>query len=143
MGDRSDDGWTEGGCLCGAIRYRIDGPIAAGCHCHCSLCRRSTGAVVVTWITVRRETFRLLKGTPRRYRSSPKAERSFCGDCGTPLTFQRLDLVGEIDITVASLDAPEHHAPDRHIFAANRVPWLRLDEHLCAYAEEGPPEPAG
>lgn len=138
MADLPDNGATEGGCLCGAIRYRIDGPIAAGCHCHCSLCRRSTGAVVVTWITVRREAFHLLKGAPRLYRSSPRAKRGFCGDCGTQLTFERLDDAGNIDVTVASLDAPECQPPDHHIFAADRVSWLRLDEHLIAYAEEAP-----
>lgn len=133
---------VEGGCLCGAVRYRIDGPIAPGEHCHCSLCRRSTGAVAVTWITVRCDAFRLLRGSPRIYRSSAAVERSFCGDCGAQLTFRRDTEPATIDVTVATLDVPERHPPDRHIFHADRVAWLRLDEHLIAYPAEAPPESA-
>jgi len=130
----------EGGCLCGAVRYRIEGPIAPGVHCHCSLCRRSTGATVVTWITVARTAFRLLCGSPQVYRSSAVAERSFCGRCGTQLTFRHDEAPEAIDVTVASLDAPGRHPPDHHIFAADRLPWLRLDEQLIAYQGETPPQ---
>ena len=136
----ADTGHSEGGCLCGATRYRIEAPIAPGAHCHCSLCRRSTGAPVVTWLTVARAAFRFERGSPRIYRSSAAAERGFCGRCGTQLIF-RLDAEPEmIDVTVASLDAPDRHPPDRHIFAADRLSWLRLDEHLVAYDGETPPD---
>jgi Uncharacterized conserved protein len=129
---------VEGGCLCGTIRYRIDGPIAPGAHCHCSMCRRSTGAVVVTWISVRRHAFHLLRGSLRLHRSSVAAERGFCGTCGAHITFSHRDTPDVVDVTVATLDEPGAHPPDRHIFSPDRISWLNLDAHLVAYPGDTP-----
>ncbi|MFO1126979.1 MAG: GFA family protein [Rhodospirillales bacterium] len=138
-GDRA----IEGGCLCGAIRYRISGPTTAAVHCHCSMCRRSTGAVVATWITVAATDFHLLRGTPKVYVSSPKGERRFCDRCGAQLIWASPLGTDTLDVTVGTLDHPEHHAADRHIFIDDRVPWLKLDEGLDAYPGEGPPPSGG
>jgi hypothetical protein len=129
---------AEGGCLCGSVRYRIIGPIAPGAHCHCSMCRRSTGGMVVTWVTVPLAAFTITAGAPRRFRSSPGAERSFCGQCGAQLTFRTEAAPTLIDITVATLDDPASHPPDRHIFSLDRVPWLHLDPALTDYPEDTP-----
>src|SRR6185436_19306041 len=90
-----------GGCFCGAVRYRIRGAIEV-VHCHCSICRRTSGAPVVTWATVASDGFELTRGEPAELRATSKARRTFCSRCGTPLTFQ-LDAKAEsIDVTVAS-----------------------------------------
>jgi hypothetical protein len=119
-----------GGCLCGAVRYRVSGAPVYVTHCHCSMCRRAVGAVVVTWATVRNQDFAFTKGEPARFRSSPAAERGFCPTCGTSLTFRHDDYPAEIDITVASLDNPEAVPPRDHIWTRSKVSWLRLDDHL-------------
>ena len=144
---RTDDGKggdvIEGGGLCGAIRYRIDGRAAPGVHCHCSMCRRSTGAVVVTWITVAAKDFRFVRGRPRTYVSSSRGERRFCERCGAQLAWSSSSTTDTLDVTVGTLDHPERHPADHHIFAGDRVQWLRLDEELAAYAGEAPPSPRG
>lgn len=122
--------YHEGGCLCGRLRYRIGGPIESVTHCHCTMCRRAHAAVAVTWITLPAERFTFTAGTPRVYHSSPQAKRAFCGDCGSQITFWSKRVPGEIDVSLATLDHPDHHAADRHTFAASRLPWLHLDEHL-------------
>ena len=120
-----------GGCLCGAVRYRITGPVRDdAAHCHCSLCRRASGAIAVTWCTVAPTDFVWTEGAPSLYRSSEKGERRFCGTCGTPLTFFHADHPDDLDITIASLDRPEAMPPVRHIWTASRLPWLTLDPHL-------------
>lgn len=123
----------EGGCLCGAIRTRITGPIESVVHCHCRLCQRANGAAVVTWVTVPEKRFTLTKGTLARYPSSDHGERGFCGACGTQITFSTSRDPGSIDITLGSLDHPERHPADRHIWTESRLPWLHLDAHLPAW----------
>ncbi|MFQ5775190.1 MAG: GFA family protein [Kiloniellaceae bacterium] len=135
---RADDEAHEGGCLCGAVRYRIDGPIDSVVHCHCSMCRRASGAPVVTWLTVAADRFALTKGEPVRFKSSDHGERGFCPTCGAQITFVTRHRPQEVDVTVGSLDHPEAHPAERHIWTSSRLPWLRLDEELPAYAGFSP-----
>lgn len=130
----------EGGCLCGALRYRIAGPIDWVAHCHCSMCRRTSGAVVVTWLTVPATRFTFIRGAPARYRSSDHAERTFCPGCGTQLTFVSSRFPESVDVTVGTLDDPDRTPADHQIWTENRVSWLHLDEDLPAFPQETPPD---
>ena len=101
----------EGGCACGAVRYRLEAePYDAG-YCHCVTCRRSTGAPVVAYATVPLEAFVVIAGAPRKRRSTDFGERQFCGDCGTQLTMHVDHQPDTIDFTIPSLDAPDAVAP--------------------------------
>jgi len=122
----------EGGCLCGALRYRIAGPLEPSIHCHCRLCQRSTGAPVVTWVSFPAARFAMTRGTPAEYASSSHGRRLFCATCGTQIAFRSRLRPDDIDVTVASLDHPEQHPPGSHIWTESRLPWLRLDEDLPA-----------
>jgi hypothetical protein len=123
----------EGGCLCGAVRYRVDGPIDSVGHCHCNSCRRSAGAAFVTWFTVERARLAWTSGKPKQFNSSPGVRREFCGACGTELVYSSEQAPETIDITLGSLDCADDHPADRHIWTTDKLPWLRLDEHLPAY----------
>ena len=123
----------EGGCLCGAIRYRVDGPIESVGHCHCNSCRRSSGAAFVTWFTVERERLAWITDRAAQYSSSPGVTREFCGACGTELAYSSEQAAKTIDITIGSLDCAADHPADRHIWTADKLEWLRLDEHLPAW----------
>jgi len=120
----------EGGCLCGDVRYRVQGPPISAPYCHCSMCRRAAGAPVVAWGTFATKGFTFTRGKPARYASSPLATRQFCGRCGSPLIFQYNDRPDELDVTLATLDAPERLAPDAHLYEADRIPWLVLGDAL-------------
>ena len=133
----------EGGCLCGAIRYRIDGPIESVGHCHCGMCRRASGALVLTWFTVAPARFTLTKGELARRLSSAHGERSFCRDCGAQIGFRSTRQPDEIDVTLGTLDHPERHPADRHVFVSDRLAWLHLDENLPAHPAGTPSEGAG
>ena len=132
----------EGGCLCGAVRFRIGAaPIDAG-YCHCRMCQRSAGAPVVAWLTMASEGFAWTKGAPAVYRSSPEAERLFCPTCGTPMVF-RADAEPDLhDVTLASLDEPEMVRPDHHGWTASRIAWFDTQDDLPRHPGGGP-EPAG
>lgn len=122
---------TEGGCLCGAVRFRIDLPAKWCAHCHCSMCRRAHGAAFVTWVGSEIGRFRLLSGEKelRRYQSSARATRSFCGRCGTMLFFESDRWPGEIHVTLAHLDSAEGLVPQAHAYWSSRVTWADFSSH--------------
>lgn len=126
----------QGCCHCGALRYQFEGPLADIAHCHCSVCRRTTGGIVTTWITVPLTRFRWLTGTPREYASSASCTRSFCPTCGAHLTLFTTLSPSSLDITIATLDHPELATADRHIWVQSRLPWLQLDPHLPQEQQE-------
>ena len=74
---------VRGACLCGAVQFEVTLPTLGCCHCHCSICRRFSGAGYATFFQVGRERFRLLAGgetysatVPRRGRSECSARRA-------------------------------------------------------------------
>jgi hypothetical protein len=115
-----------GGCFCGAIRYELlsdDYPVI---NCHCTMCRRASGAPFVSWLVVPEADFRLTTGTPRLRQSSAHGTRGFCPDCGTQVTCISTAHASIVDITLGSLDAPESLVPGGDIFTDTRLPWVPL-----------------
>jgi len=84
------------------------------------------------------ENFRLLAGKPVEFNSSPSVIRTFCGRCGTPLTYSHESYGPTIDVTTGSLDDPEHFPPIGHVWTSHRLSWLRITDDLLSF-EEGPP----
>ena len=74
---------TKGRCQCGAIAYEFEGAPRWVMHCHCENCRRAVSSAVATYLGVRLEQFRYLKGEPTHYESSPGVKRYFCATCGS------------------------------------------------------------
>jgi hypothetical protein len=116
-----------GGCFCGAIRYEVEGTPFHATNCHCSICRRTTGAPFVTWFSVRLSEFRIVKGEPMRFKPTEHGIRSFCSRCGTQLTFQHVELTDEIDVTTCSLDNPELVPPKDNTRTSSRLAWITPD----------------
>lgn len=137
----------EGGCLCGAVRYRVQGRPRAVTLCHCATCRRAAAAPTVAWAIFAVADFAFVAGTPRLFHSSPHVERSFCGDCGTPLAYRSTRRPQVVDVTAASLDKPDAFAPDREIWTAEKIGWETLDPGLPHYprssttSQPSPPGP--
>jgi hypothetical protein len=123
----------EGGCLCGAVRYQIDGQSRRTTNCHCIHCRRASGAPFVTWVEFQASDFNVVSGAPSRYESRPRVTRQFCGRCGAQLTYQHADEPGTIDVTACSLDNVDAVAPEDHVWCDRMVPWVKLSDGLPRY----------
>lgn len=123
-----------GGCFCGLVRYEAGGEPFDEANCHCSICRRTSGAAFLAWFSVRRSDFRFVHGTPRVFRSTAKGTRRFCPRCGTHLTFEDDNLPDQIDLTICSLDEPDSVAPKVHIHTESRLAWIKLADGLPEYA---------
>jgi hypothetical protein len=127
----------EGGCQCGALRYRVRGEPMVAALCHCSMCRRASAAPAVAWAMFAEDHFEM-DGSPAVYESSPGRRRSFCGRCGTQLLFTADFLVGMVDVTIGSLDDPAGLPPTLHYWESRRVAWLQITDGLPRYAEFPP-----
>ena len=115
----------SGGCHCGAIRYDVDGEPQHVALCHCSDCRRSAGAPMVSWAAFTADALTVTQGQPITFNSSGAAMRSFCGTCGTGLFYRNADMLpGIVDIQSVTLDDPEALPPDAHIQVAERLHWM-------------------
>ncbi len=122
-----------GGCLCGAVRYRVTGDTTARSLCHCRSCRLASGAPSVAWAVFRAADFAFVKGQPASFKSSPKVVRTFCGQCGTPLTYQSESRPQATDVTTITLDDAERFAPTKEIFLAEKLAWERANESIEQY----------
>jgi len=132
----------QGGCFCGAVRYRITVPPRRVTHCHCLHCRRTSGAPFVTWAEFAAAEFTITEGVPARYSSKPRVTREFCAACGTQLTYRHADEPETVDVSAGSLDAPEALVPEDHVWAARKLPWIHLADGLPRFErsrfDEGP-----
>jgi catechol 2,3-dioxygenase-like lactoylglutathione lyase family enzyme len=126
------DAFVAGGCLCGAVRFRIELPTSFCAHCHCSICRRNHGAAFVTWFGIDRDRLEITAGADalRRHRSSPHGERSFCGRCGSSLFCSSEHHPDQIDGVLANLDGPIDRAPAAHLYFDSRAAWTDVRDDL-------------
>jgi hypothetical protein len=123
----------RGGCLCRTVRYECEAPVSSAALCHCESCRRASGAHVIAWLAVRTEAFRFTHGSPREFVSSPPVRRSFCADCGSPLTYRHRDSPETVDVTIATLDDPNAVVPEYHVWMEDALRWEDLCDTLPKY----------
>lgn len=125
----------EGGCFCGAIRYQASAEVSSTMVCHCRSCRKLAGSPVVAWVTVPSASFRFIRGRPVEFRSTAPVTRSFCGNCGNPLTYQHAERAAQIDITTCSLDDPGSFPPTHHSWLSHDLGWVRFGDGLPTFRE--------
>ena len=136
---------VEGACLCGAVEFRVELPTTACVHCHCTMCQRTHGAGVVTWIALPRAQLTIDSGEQElvRYESSSHGSRSFCGRCGTSLLCESTQRPDEVDIPLANLKSEIDRKPQLHIFFDDRAAWIQIDDGLPRLGGDTGVEPAG
>jgi len=132
---------SDGGCLCGEVRYIVTGKAESSLICHCVSCRRSTGAQSVAWLTFPSAGFSWLSDDPVvEHRSSAEVRRTFCGRCGTSLTYRQDGDPSFSDVTTATLDHPDEFPPTRHVWLEDGIGWDRVDDGLPWFERGTPPE---
>jgi hypothetical protein len=122
-----------GGCLCGAVRYRVQGPLRGIIVCHCSQCRRQHSHLGAFTSAARGDV--VLGGAEalRWFAKSARGRSGFCGVCGSSLFFEP---AGEARIAIAagSLDQPSGLAVIGHEYVADKADFVRIDDDLPAFA---------
>ena len=125
---------AEGGCLCGAVRYRVEGEVEDTAYCHCRTCQRQSGAPVVAWFAVPPSKLRYTKGAPKKFRASTRAAREFCSDCGTYLLFREDDPAASLGVNTATLDEPARVPPTFHIWHESHIAWFDTTDSFPRFA---------
>lgn len=135
---------VTGGCQCGRIRYEAVVDNDDAYLCHCRMCQRATGGVSIAFKNVARADVTWTMREPDRYRSSLIADRGFCRECGTPLTFEYVEGSAKLDLTVGSFDDPYRFKPTAGFGAESRhdawldtaaLPATRSDEYAPLVAK--------
>lgn len=121
----SDVSTHSGGCLCGAVRFELRGPLTSVTYCHCSMCRKWHGHVGA-YAAVLRADFALVESRGLRwFASSDRVRRGFCGECGASLFFDE-DGDPRVAFTAGSVEAPSGLRSKAHIYAASKGDYYEL-----------------
>jgi len=104
------NGPHNGGCQCGAVRYRVEGPLEDRHICFCRMCQKAAGNYFMPLGKLGRAHFVVTRGEIAWFRSSEEVRRGFCRDCGTPLVYDPLDAA-TMSVTLGSLDDPDAAKP--------------------------------
>ncbi|MEM9317946.1 MAG: GFA family protein [Pseudomonadota bacterium] len=117
----------EGGCLCGYIRFRAEGPALAPHTCSCRMCQRHSGALTLAWVEFPRDQVAWIGpgGAPATYRSSEVSSRAFCPKCGS--TIGAIDDAPVIAIATGVMDRPGARGlkPAAQSYKGQRPRWWR------------------
>ena len=119
----------KGQCHCGSVRYEMPAETLHRSLCHCSDCRRHSGAPLVAWGLVEKDRL-TVDGETKEYASSENGRRHFCPTCGTALFYtNEVVFPGKVDVQIATLDDPDQIVPTSQIQVAERIGWMeRLSE---------------
>jgi hypothetical protein len=133
---------VTGGCLCGAIRYRVTQPLDKIIMCHCTDCQKASGTGASANTVVPSDKLQITKGSPRLFTkvvdSGNTLHRAFCADCGSPI-YTRRDHMPEISVLkVGSLDAPDSMQIVMNIWTSSARPWIKLDPAIEQHAGNRP-----
>lgn len=128
----------RGGCFCGAVRFELDEILDAG-YCHCSICRRFSGAPLVVWANTPGRAFRITGGNPSGFASSDHWVRYFCSTCGGPVYGRHprppADGSDVVCILTPNLDAPEAVGPTTHIWCSSRLSYFDANDDLPRFVD--------
>lgn len=114
--------WT-GGCQCGAVRYEFTAKPDNPCVCHCRMCQKQFGNFFGSFAGSHSDHFRLTRGSLAVFESSDDAERGFCRDCGTPLTYKAKSHP-RISVSIGSLDRHSEMKPEFQYGLESREAWV-------------------
>ena len=134
MAEEADERTITGGCLCGAVRYRAQGPFRDIIACHCEMCRRTHGHYA-TYSSVPRERLTLTEDSGLKwYDSSDTARRGFCTGCGASLFFDPLGS-GRMSFAAGSIDRPSGLTISHHIYVADAGDYSEIADDLPRFAQ--------
>src|ERR1700758_1943389 len=112
-----------GGCQCGAVRFAVKAAPRRVSICHCRMCQKASGAPFASFADIDNADFAWTRGSPAAFRSSSLAERDYCRDCGTPLSFRRIDG-DSIEIMTGAFDRPDRVVPTIQYGSESRLGWV-------------------
>ncbi len=130
-----------GHCLCGRVRFEIEGQLGPAGYCHCSQCRRANGSAFAANAPVRAKYLRFVAGRESisEYESSPGKFRAFCSHCGSPIYSRRTSEAETFRIRLGALDGDPGRRPLAHVWVGSKAPWFEITDALPRFEAGLPP----
>jgi len=125
-----------GGCQCGAVRFRITGVVRYASICHCRMCQKAMAAPFGAFASVPTEGIAWTRGQRKTFQSSNAIARGFCGDCGTPLTYEVAGGGKHVALALCAFDDPSALTPRRQSGMDTRIAWMDLVNDLPSPSAE-------
>jgi hypothetical protein len=126
----------EGGCLCGAVRFKAEGEPLNVRICHCRNCQKAMGSPFFARALFDQRSLNV-EGETVQYPSSAALERVFCKRCGTRM-FSRRTNGTVVGVALAAFDDRNAFQPTEHIWLSEKMDWVRIDDGLKQYQESVP-----
>jgi hypothetical protein len=125
----------RGSCLCGGVKYRINGALSQARHCHCSMCQKAQGGAVRSRASANVMEFEWLQGESlvTFYESSPGNHRGFCRVCGSPIV-TRFGGASYYGVPLGALDDDPGVRPELHVHVASKASWFTITDDLPQFA---------
>ena len=125
----------KGGCLCGAVRFEISGPIRSIVYCHCSQCRKAQGSAFATNGIVAATDFRFVSGENELtgYEATPGQTKYFCRTCGSPILSRTASKPHELRVRLGTIESDIAERPAAHIFVTSKANWETIAGDLPQY----------
>jgi hypothetical protein len=124
----------SGGCLCGSVRYQVEGRVRYMGNCHCRDCQQATGSAYLAAVGVKTADFKVTKGEAKWFVSKADnghdMRRAFCPDCGSPVFLENTVNSHLTVLYAGSLDDPSWYEPGRDIFVSSAQPWNPMNMEL-------------
>ena len=127
-------------CLCGEVHMTINGAISDIIHCHCSLCRKSSGTAFATNGFIATKSLSITKGQSfiNAFEVKPGRKRHFCKQCASPLYSSNADDPTRLRLRLGVLNSDITERPMSHNFVDSKANWDSLNEELPHYSEFAP-----
>lgn len=136
-----------GGCLCGGVRFEINGPIKNIVYCHCSQCRKPQGSAFASNGVVQAADFSVVSGAEllKGFEATPGQTKYFCGTCGSPIISKSQARPGEVRVRLGTIESDIEERPSAHIFVSSKANWEHIAGDLPQYDsyEPGRGDPGG
>ena len=130
-----------GGCLCGNIRYEIEGAPVLTALCHCTNCQRQSGAAFSVNVLVTAPQLKVtgeLKTFEDSGDSGNKVYRRFCPECGSPIISELGASPGMLAVKSGTLDDATGLTPSAQVYCDSKQDWVVLPDSITAFAKSPP-----
>jgi hypothetical protein len=133
-----------GRCECATVKYQVLGELKEYCHCHCSICRRISGAAFVTWGGIARDEFSYVSGEDnvRSYSFSERADSLSCKTCSSTILVDFKPEADMLYITLGTVDGDVDCPDGFHQYVGSKAPWYEICDDLPQHDEWSPEDAA-
>lgn len=131
-----------GGCRCGAVRFEVSAAPHHVSYCHCVDCRRATGAPVSAFVGFPMSAVTFFGEAPRLFENGP-VTRSFCGTCGSPISYVDERLAGSLWFLLGAMEQPERYKPTQHAHVREQLPFVHMPDGLPRHVKSSVPRMDG